>query len=173
MAILIDERKLSNRLNSIRKNLQFLNNGIAGARLNQNKKSVIIFVKVGSTNDYTELFKTTNDKIKANYFEVWQYKSLQELELTKLYFRIEQKVNLNDYQEILSFHIDLDTTDECYKKYPHIHVKHPKLECVSNAHISLNLNDYDATFKSLEALDNNISKVLKMINEEFIVKFNV
>lgn len=171
MAILIEERALSGRPNKVRKNLSFINPRISADRKMQQSKSVIIYAKDSVASDYRGLFKTNNDHIKANYYEIWNLHSPNTWELQKLYFQIKMRKDINDYMEIMSFHIDLDIANECYKKYPHIHVKHPKYECISNAHISLNLNDYLEVTNSIEVFDKNILKVLGMIEQEFIMKF--
>lgn len=174
MAILIDEKALSGRTNQIRKILLSINSRIAADRKSQqNNNSVIIYAKDSVVNDHKALFKTNNQDIKANYFEIWIRNTPKTWMLQKLYFQLKMKKDINDYAEVLAFHIDLDVLDESYKKYPHIHIKHPELECISNAHISMNLNDYLEITNSIETFDKNFSKILCMIEKEFISKFKL
>ena len=171
MAILINERKLSERQNKIRKNLFLINSKLAVDRKQQQYNSIIIYAKDSTVNDHKALFKTSNEDVKANYFEIWTLSDPKTWELQKLYFRIDVKKGFNDYAEILSFHVDLDIVEDCYKKHPHLHIKHPHFECISNAHISLNLNDYLEITNSIELFDENLTKVIQMIEKEFISKF--
>jgi hypothetical protein len=173
MAISIDECKLPERQNKLRKILSPINSKIVGDK-EVRQDSVILYAKGSSPiANHTTFFKTYNDKIKANYFEVWKYNSAKTCELQKLYFRIELKKGFNEYSEILSFHIDLDVVDDSYKKYPHIHVIHPEFRCISDAHIPLNLNDLCDITNSIEKFDANLSKILLAINKEFIMKFKI
>jgi hypothetical protein len=173
MAISIDEKKLSNRQNKLRKILSSINPKISGAK-EVRQDSVVLYAKgLSPTANHTTLFKTNNEKINANYFEVWKLNSNKTWVLQKLYFKIEMKKEFNKYSEILSFHIDLDIVDDSYKKYPHIHVIHPKFRYISDAHIPLNLNDLCDITNSIEKFDDNLSKILLAINEEFIMKFKL
>ncbi|EGK02387.1 hypothetical protein [Dysgonomonas gadei] len=171
MAILIEEKALYGRTNQIRKILLSINSRIAAESKPQQNNSVIIYAKDSIGNDPKALFKTSNQNIKAKYFEIWMRNSAKTWILQKLYFQLKMKKDINDYAEILAFHIDLDILEESYKKYPHIHIKHPEFECISNAHISLNLNDYLEITSSIEKFDKNFSKILSMIEKEFISKF--
>lgn len=53
----------------------------------------------------------------------------------------------------------------------HLHIKHPKNESISNAHIGLNINDYHIVSKGIKDFDDNLKKQIKMINSEFIIAF--
>jgi hypothetical protein len=172
MAISIEESKLSERQNKhIRRILLPINSNIATDR-KMLLDCVKIYAKDSSSTDDTIPFKIDNNKlIKAHYFEIWK-RSLPKLwTLQKLYFKIELKESYNKYSELLNFHIDLDISDDSYKKYPHIHIKHPKLESISNAHIALNLNDFENIANSIEKFNENTLKIFKMIEKEFISKF--
>jgi len=175
MAITIDERNLSGRGNGfIRTILSPIYPRIAVDRKSQ-IDSVVIFGKDSSTLNHNELFKTNNENIKANYFEVWKKNNPKQWTLQKLHFRIEMKEGFNSYSEILNFHIDFAVVDDTneYKKYPHIHIKHPKIECISNAHIPLNLNDISEISDSIEKFNDNVSKIIAAINDEFISAFKI
>jgi hypothetical protein len=171
MAISIDESKLPKRQNKLREILSSINPKIAVAKEIQ-QDSVVLYAKGSSPANRTTLFKTNKEAVKANYFEIWKLNSNKTWVLQKLYFKIEMKKGFNEYSEILSFHIDLDIVDDSYKKYPHIHVIHP-LRCISDAHIPLNLNDLCDITNSIEKFDDNLSKILLAINEEFIMKFKL
>lgn len=172
MEILIDEAKLGSRKNRLRTNLLFLNKKIfVGRTMSNSNNTTNLFIKDNSYqgNNPENLFKTKNENIIARYNEIWGKISSNIWRLEGIKFRIDYKKTHSEHLEIASFHIENST--ETYKKYPHIHVKHPKIEAVSNAHIALNLNDYISVTKSIEALDDNIKNILTMINEEFILKF--
>jgi hypothetical protein len=171
MAILIDDRKLSRRQNKfIREMLSPISANIA---IDQQMQidTMRIYVKGSSATDYNSLFNTRNKNIKANYFEIWKRCTSNQWALQKLYFRIEMKEGVDIYSEVLSFHIDLDNNENTYKKYPHIHIKHPKIECISNAHIPLNLNDLPDITDSIDKFNDNLIKIFAAINTEFISTF--
>lgn len=173
MGILIDERYLHSRANKIRRYLLAINPRVSCDRThNDLNNSITIFAKDNSVAKYKDFFKTNNSKIKASYFEVWKSYTSKKYELFRIYFQICVIKDINEYSELLSFHVDMDVNEECYKKYPHLHIKHPKFECISDAHISLNLNDYNEIIRSIDDLDKNIIKVLNMINSEFISRFS-
>ncbi len=171
MTIIIEEKELSKRSNELRKNLIKINPNISIGRERKAACTTLYAKDQSAGNDSHFLVNTTNEHIKANYKEMWMLKDNINWELRKIYLKIVKKESYKDVNEILSFHLDLDEKKESYKKYPHIHIKHPKLECISNAHISLNLNDFDEVTKDLESIDRNIIKIIKMIHSEFIDKF--
>jgi hypothetical protein len=170
MAISIDEKRLSKRQNKIREMLFPINPQIAIGVKSQSD-CVKIYAKDSTHTDDTSLFKTKNEYIKGSYFEIWKRCNQKLWILQKLYFKIEMKESVDSYSEILNLHIDLDIVEDSYKKYPHIHIKHPKIECISNAHIPLNLNDFCEISSSMEKFDTNLSQILTAIEKEFIFEF--
>jgi hypothetical protein len=170
MTISIDGEGLPKRENKIRKMLSLINPKIAiGKKLQPD--GVKMYAKDSTHTDDTSLFKTKNEYIKGSYFEIWKRSNQKLWILQKLYFKIEMKESFNRYSEILNLHIDLDIVEDSYKKYPHIHIKHPKIECISNAHIPLNLNDLCEVSSSMEKFDTNLSQILTAIEKEFISEF--
>jgi len=172
MAITIDERKMSERQNKhIRKMLSPINAKIAVEK-KIDTDCIRFFAKDTSVSDIKVFFKTDNENIRANYFEIWKPVASRKWTLQKLYFKIV-KEGFDLTTEVLSFHVDFDVVDDTYKKYPHIHIKHPTIECISNAHIPLNLNDLSDISSSIEKFNDNVSKILIAINKEFITPFKL
>lgn len=172
MAIIVDERGLSARQAYIRSMLSPINKLISVAK-KAGVDSIQWYAKDPSSgNDHRALFKTCNDSLKANYFEVWQKTALKEWTLKKLYFRVEMKKDVSNYIELLAFHIDmLDKSDNQYKKHPHIHIKHPDFECISNAHLAFNLDNFPEITSNIEKFNMNISHIMEMVKKEFIDGF--
>lgn len=174
MAIIVDEKGLSARQTYIRKILSPINGQIAVAK-NTDVDSIRWYAKdPSSSSDHRALIKTCNGSLKANYFEVWQRTALKKWTLKNLYFRIELKKDVNTYTELLAFHIDmLDNSKNQYKKHPHIHIKHPQYESISNAHLAFNLNNLTEIASDLEKFNTNISHIMEMVKNEFIDGFKI
>jgi hypothetical protein len=101
------------------------------------------------------------------HYEIWVRVNNQTFTLKNAYLQI-----LFGESEILSLHCDpLEphiSTVYKYKCGPHIHVKHPTNESISNAHIALNLSNFDDVTKSLQSFEKAFKAAITMIKDEFI-----
>lgn len=171
MPIICTERELATRTNKIRNLLNSIGNGrIAAARIpTGDKHSVILSAYSGSLLKLTHTdmrFKTTSDGHKGCYYEVWVLNQ-SNWALKCAYLQI-----LENDKEILSLHCDplepKTSKSYKYKCGPHIHIKHPSDEKISNAHISLNLSNFENVVSSLENFDSTFAMAIKMVQEEFL-----
>lgn len=170
MQVIVTEEQLVKRVNKIRNLLSVINKNLFTYRLFPDKNVTNFILKDSSTisNDYP-YFKTSNDNLKASYQEIWKKNMVKdEWSLLKANFGLMVAVGFNDYKELMAFHNDFVTNKLIYKNIPHIHVKHPKQESVSNAHIALNLTDHEK-INSMSDFDDNLKRVFTMINNEFIL----
>jgi hypothetical protein len=172
MAIKISEKVLSKRTQSIRKIFLTVSKEICIGTTKHNYK-IEYYAKDSSSIPPGELFfKTNNPNVKVSYKEIWTMEPKNDWTLIKSYLKVVQKINHNEYPEIISLHLDLDEKEKNkYKCMPHLHVKHPKNESISNAHIGLNINDYETVTNSIEEFDKNLKLQIEMINDEFINHF--
>lgn len=173
MQICIDEASLAKRSNQVKKILSSINNKIAGYKIMKDHYTVLLIWKENSTIPNEEaFFKTGNNKVKASYKELWKkFPDNKDWYLWKANLKLVNMVDHSSYPEILSFHNDLEKSELKYKNIPHMHIKHPKNECITNGHIALNLSDHDK-INTIEAFDANLTRIFEMINCEFILKYN-
>lgn len=171
MAIRISERELTKRNQSIRQLFLDVCKDVNVTDKRQNHQVNYVVKDRSSTTTGEIFFGTSNQNVKASYQEIWINSTGNDWTLSKSKLKVVHKENYNEFKEILSLHMDLDEIQNEYKKMSHLHIKHPKNESISNAHIGLNINDYHLVSNGIKDFDNNLKKQIKMINSEFILAF--
>lgn len=118
-------------------------------------------------------FKTKHNNVSAVYYEIWypvNSNRPNEWFLERCYLNVfltDRKER--EEHEFICIHADPEDKSD-YKRAIHLHIKKAEFP-ISKAHIALNLNYLELTYKNSEEFFSNFNSAIKLVVEEILSNY--